>query len=374
MIRMDRPVKRAAAILADAVLGALAPLLVTRRPARTGRPRVLVVRCDHLGDAVLATPVLRPLRDALQPERFDVLASPWNASIFEDHPAVDEVLRIETPWWLAARDASLSSRLRAWRALPADISRIRARRYDIIVDLRGDLRQILLFLALGGAPERVSSDRTGGRRLLTSCTRYVDAQHEVEKNARVVELLGARGPWRLDVAAPLTPALVDATKPFIALGLSSNKLNHRWPRERAAALARRLNDELHVQLVYVGGEADREDGDAIARLAGRRIMNAAGRATPRQSIALLRDAAALITLDAGQLHLGAAAGCPTVALFGQSDPMHFAPWGVVHRIVAEGAPCGCSNPDCQLVEGPGACMRRITPDAVFDAVAAISRR
>src|SRR5215475_9994832 len=150
----------------------------------------------------MATSVLKPLRDALDASKLDVLAGPWAAQIFECHPAVDEVLPFATPWWSAARGASLGERLRAWAALPSMIRKIKGRRYDVGIDLRGDLRQIALFLRLGGMPIRVSSDRTGGRTLLTYVWTHDPALHEVEKDAAIAALVGAAGPVRLDFAAP----------------------------------------------------------------------------------------------------------------------------------------------------------------------------
>jgi ADP-heptose:LPS heptosyltransferase len=63
---------------------------------------VLVVRCDHIGDAVMATAVLRPLREALRPATLDVLAALGRQGV-EGHPAVDHVLTYATPWWSAVR-------------------------------------------------------------------------------------------------------------------------------------------------------------------------------------------------------------------------------------------------------------------------------
>src|SRR5579872_3412107 len=99
--------KRAAALVVDRALSILAPLVAPRHATSLPTaPRVLLVRCDHIGDAIMATPVLEPLRAALAPSRLDVLAGPWATSLFEQHPAVDHVIPYATPWWLAAREAS----------------------------------------------------------------------------------------------------------------------------------------------------------------------------------------------------------------------------------------------------------------------------
>src|SRR5258708_39005219 len=100
MIQMRSRWKRIVAIGVDTILEMLAPILTNRSQSAgvPASPRVLVIRCDHIGDAAMATAVLGPLRDALQPATLDVLASPWASAVFEGHAKVDRVLSFGTPW------------------------------------------------------------------------------------------------------------------------------------------------------------------------------------------------------------------------------------------------------------------------------------
>jgi hypothetical protein len=82
----------------NAVLSAV--LSPAKAPVRPQVPRVLVIRCDHLGDATLAMAPLQAIRDTLQPSRLDGVCGPWASAIFEGHPAVDEILTVAAPWWL----------------------------------------------------------------------------------------------------------------------------------------------------------------------------------------------------------------------------------------------------------------------------------
>src|SRR5690242_2902510 len=120
MIPMKSRRKRAAAMAIDGLLRVLAPLLLRTfaSSAIPPNPRVLLIRCDHLGDAAMATAALEPLRLSLNPSRIDVLAAPWAAPLFQSLPAVEDVIVVATPWWLAARGASLRSQLEAWLSLP----------------------------------------------------------------------------------------------------------------------------------------------------------------------------------------------------------------------------------------------------------------
>ena len=139
--------KRVAAMLADALLDLIAPVLLrgTASSSLPSNPRVLLIRCDHIGDSAMAAAVLGPIREALGASRLDVLAAPWAAALFREHPAVDEVITVTTPWWMATRGASRRDRAKAWGPLYAVVRRIRDGHYDVGIDLRGDLRQILFF-------------------------------------------------------------------------------------------------------------------------------------------------------------------------------------------------------------------------------------
>src|SRR5258705_8557472 len=99
MIEMRSRWKRRLAMAADRLLALSAPLLVSRiaPPRLPSHPRILLIRCDHIGDAVMATAVLGPLRRHLQPERLYVLAGPCAAAVFRTHPAVDEGIQYAAP-------------------------------------------------------------------------------------------------------------------------------------------------------------------------------------------------------------------------------------------------------------------------------------
>jgi lipopolysaccharide heptosyltransferase II len=342
----------------------------------------LVVRCDHIGDAAMATAVLRPLREALRPATLDVLAAPWSAELFESHPMVDNVLSFATPWWSAVRGASWRDRMVQWRRVPGLIGRIRAGRYDVGIDLRGDLRQIAFFLAFGGMPVRVSSDRTGGRRLLTHTWPFDASQHEVRKNFAVAALLGAMGQPSLDLAASVdTPAALRSAlggsgplREYVVFALRGSAPNKSWPATHAAVLANLLERRLGLRSVVIGGAADERFGEEVVRAADGRAINLAGRTSLTETLSILRDATLTIAVDSGPMHLAVAVGTPVVSLFGPTDPEIFGPWSDRPTVVSVGAPCGCVDKRCDFVGGAGQCMRKIEPRHVLEAVCALLER
>jgi len=380
VIQMPSRGKRASALAVDRALALAAPLLVARRRAAApSAPRVLVVRCDHIGDVAMSTAVLEPIREGLRPSRLDVMVGPWSASLLEHHPAIDRVISYATPWWLAARGAPRAERLRAWARLPALIRELRATRYDIAIDLRGDLRQILFFLALGGMPVRASSDRTGGQRLLTHVAHFDPERHEVEHAIAIIGALGvttADRPPALDLGVlPSLPPEIDRRLTdherfgqLLVLALRGTDANREWPSEPAAALVDRAAAEMGLASVIVGGPGESPLAGAVATRARAPLLDLTGQLTLLELAALCRRAAVTVAVDSGPMHIAAAAGGPVVGLFGIGDPARIGPWGPRTTIATLGSPCGCAPPTCRFGPGPGRCMRGLTADMVVHAM------
>lgn len=379
MIPMRSGAKRLAAQASNVVLGALAPVLTRQATAQAipKSPRVLVIRCDHIGDAVMATAILGPLRRVLNACQLDVLAGPWAAAIFRSHSEVDEVLEVATPWWLAARGASRRERLAAWRGLPAVVRELRRRRYDIGIDLRGDLRQILAFLALGGCTERVSSNRTGGERLLTKIVPHRRTAHEVERNSAMVQAFGAAaGPLQRPPLPPLPEwihqRLVDSGASGDGIGYVVLSSRGSFPAKSrstdgSAELVRHLLRERRGLVVLVGGAAEWSDGERIVALNPQRVVNLCGVCPLGESMAVIAGADAAIAVDSGPMHLAALVGTPVVALFGPTDPRTYAPWTSSKRIIH--AACdGCASACRRTDDGASACLNGIAPFTIMRAL------
>src|ERR687885_2545540 len=115
--------------------------------------RVLLVKLSAVGDVVHTVPVLNALRRRYPAARIDWLLKPGIAELIRHHPAVSDILHFDDREWA-----------RPWRNLSALgdvaglVATLRARRYDLVIDLHGQFRTALLTLATG-APVRIGFDR-----------------------------------------------------------------------------------------------------------------------------------------------------------------------------------------------------------------------
>src|SRR3954453_5372743 len=171
-------------------LDALGSLLI--RPWRRLRPlprvddprRILLVQLDHLGDAVLTSPMLARLRAAYPEARIDVLASPSNRDVFEADPNVGSVHLAAKSWFERDRGRwALGSAV--W-----ELGRsLRLGHYDLGVDVRGDILTVLV-LALAGIPRRVGWAMGGGGFLLTEVADWIPGRHEVDSRLALLRRMG----------------------------------------------------------------------------------------------------------------------------------------------------------------------------------------
>jgi ADP-heptose:LPS heptosyltransferase len=242
----------------------------------------------------------------------------------------------------------------------------------VAIDLRGDLRQIALFLAAPGIPVRVSSDRTGGRRLLTHAWRHEPALHEVEKDFAIASLVGAVGTPRLELTArsdmtePM-PVVANAHG-YAAVALRGSEENRQWTVDQAAQALETIHDEFGLSAVCVGGAADAPLAEDLVRRTRAPVVSLAGSVDLATSIEVIRRAAVMIAVDSGPMHIAAAVGTPLVALFGPGDPRECRPWTENADVVATVAPCGCTGARCDFIRGAGRCMREIDRTMVVEAV------
>lgn len=323
-----------------------------------------------MGDVLLSTPVLSGLRARFPDSRMTMLVSPYAREVVDGHPALDEVLVDDE----GERHRGLAGFIRLVRT-------IRQQRFDAIVILHPTLRLALLGL-LAGIPVRVGS---GYRAYGLLFNRRVyehrkDARrHEVEYNLRVAAALGVA-----DVPIPPTIVIPDAARqaiarwldaggigpdePFVVLHPGSGGSARSWPASSFAALGSRLIDEGGVRVVLTGGPHERELIESVVGQMQTRPLTAAGELTIKELAALLAGCQLCVTNSTGPLHLAAAVGTPTVALFCPiipCSPVRWGPYGEGHRVLMPDVPAcpRCIGTACEYFD----CMTRISVDAVYRA-------
>jgi len=321
-------------------------------------PRLLVIRYSALGDVVLATSVLEPLRRRFPEAHIEWVTSPALAPLLEGLPGLAAVHRLGT----TAEDGprALARRLRG--------------RFDLAIDLQEKVKS--RYLAWVAAPRRLLyRRRTRWQALLALLgrDRPLTRAHATRLYAEVLRPLGIDGPGPLQVAVP-APArararelLAAARRPLVGIAPGATWATKRWAPERFAAVADALHAAGHG-LVLVAGPGDAAAAGAF-RAALRSPIEADLTPLPIDVLAaVLAELRLLVACDSGPVHLAAAQGVPALVLFGPTSAVRWAP-APPGRALGLGLACQpCSNHGgdrCPL--GHHDCMGRLEVGPVLAA-------
>ena len=358
--------------------------------------RILIVQTAFIGDVVLAEPLIAQAKIAYPHARIDVVVIPAAANVLETHPAINELIVYDK----RIRDSGI-------KGFCDILARIKKSAYDLAIVPHRSFRSALL-IWLAGIPLRIGFENSAGHFLFNNKAPY-SQEHEVVRDLSLLKPLGVDSHYQVPaiyttnadermiaellpefktpVAAqnsgvatnngkresPLHPPRPPqggdnrgiARKNIIALAPGSVWATKRWPERNFQALGRKLLEENRYCLILIGGEKDRELCARIAKNISGDCNNFAGRLSLRESVALLKKCAILISNDSAPTHLGIAAGCRVVTIFGATVPRFgFYPKGREHKII---------EPHLDLACRPcGIHGRRKCPAGTFDCMHSIS--
>jgi heptosyltransferase-2/heptosyltransferase-3 len=362
----------------------LSRLLGTRRAEHPPR-RVLVIKPDHLGDLLLATPALAALRRALPEAQITGLVGPWSRRMWAGNPDLDALAELPFPGF--ARGVTRRRPLRPYLLLLRHAAALRRERYDAALLLRDDHWWGAALAALAGIPLRVGHAHPLCAPLLTRALPFDPRQHVTRQ---ALDVVAAAVGAEQGAAEPGTPGMRFAPtadelawaeawhaeqlapgERLVVIHPGTGGPAKLWQATSWAAVADALAAEPGARLLLTGGPGEEALVAEVAALMNRPPLTLAGRTSVGQLAALLGRAALVLGVDSGPLHLAVSQGTPSVHLFGPSDQARFGPWGRPERHVVLRAglwcsPCGVFDACPRGIAGPE-CMERIAPGAVLAA-------
>ena len=272
---------------------------------------ILYISSSRIGDAVLASGLLQRLHDEIPNARFTIVASSLTAPLYRDTPNLDQIVLMD-------KSKGRGHWFKLW-------TQVRGRRWGLVLDRRGS--SISSFLS---AKKRAVHRRSSG-----------GSEHKVIEAARILKLADDPPSPHL-FTTPETEAKADALLggdgPFLAMGPAANWIGKTWPVERFALTAVQLMEKgapfEDARLLILGGPDDWRAAEPLRRsLPRERWVDLTGQGDLLTIYAALKRARLYIGNDSGLMHLAAAAGVPTVGLFGPSDERLYGPWGEATQVV-----------------------------------------
>lgn len=407
-------------LLLARAFGAPAVYLASRRASTNlpDKPRILLIRPDHLGDLVLTTPVLEALREHAPNAYITMMVGPWSSEVVARHPAIDHLITCPFPGFRRASQGSLSP----YTLLLRTAQQLRRNHYDLAINLRPDFWWGAALLYLAAIPQRIGYAIAPGTPFLTQALPFQAPEHTTVSSLRLASA-GLQALRLPPLVEPYTPALyplhfkpTEEERAWVAQRLSSANIAEEtpivvihpgtgaavklWRNEAWANCANALNSQasiaianaaesdnpntfattqtstLPMRIILTGSPSERPLLAAIAQGITPSPLQMTDM-TIGQLAALLERARIVLGVDNGPLHLAVAQGTPTVQIFGPTDARIFGPWGLPdqHVVIASTQRCStcptipCGRLDFSPAELPDhPCVRLVPEQHVADAI------
>jgi lipopolysaccharide heptosyltransferase I len=330
--------------------------------------RIAIIKPSALGDIVHALPVLTALRRRFPAAHIAWIVNRAYEPFLCGHPDLDETIPFD-------RGRRLSKPWQTLRAYGRFLHRLRAGRFDLVVDLQGLFRSGLM-CRLSGAPRRLgmATAREGSRWFYTDLA-GVSADwttlHAVERNWRAAEAVGAgAGPIQFRVHVPVEvlawarATLLSFPRPWLCLGPGATRPTKRWPPAHFAALARRAQQKYGGTVIFVGGTGETPLAASVAQVLDGSVLDLTGRTTLPRLAGVLSLADVMVANDTGPLHLAAALGRPTVAPYTCTRVEWHGPYGTGGAVATTVYCHGSYLRRCSRLD----CMRELTPERLWPAL------
>ncbi len=338
--------------------------------------RILLIQLGDIGDVVVSLPCVRALKDNFPDAQVVVAVRAKARELIDICPWADEVISID------------QHRLRMTDAIRYQIAffrRLRAFRFDLVLDLRAGTRGAVLAYLSGAAirvgfystkeplwrdwafthlkpfmPDPNRHQSVYYQSLLTECG--INILHPFPEIV-VSEKLSQ------EAIQFLIRHKVDLDKPIVAVHPFALWRYKEWPIERTTQLVQFLSQERDRTVLILGASSERTRAQSITDRCNRKVVNLAGQTGLGILAAVVQKCALLIGMDSALGHISAAVGTPAVTIFGPGKPGVWAPLGERSRIVHRDLPCiYCGQKGCDGT-GRSRCLEELSVEQVLSAIA-----
>jgi len=346
--------------------------------------RVLVIKLRHHGDVLLTSPVFTVLKKNWPDVEVDALVYDDTQAMLTSHPSINQVHTIGRNW----RKQGFIKQLTLYRAL---LNTLKARDYDVLINLTEHwhgarlARRLKPRVSVGFKPDKRSG--LARRRWVKSFTTLYPAiqdnsRHMVEVNLDALRHIGIHPQTAEDkhtlfvpgeeAEASIAQKLADfgvAANSYVLVHPTSRWMFKAWPLDKLAATIDTLSARgLPIILSAAPSKEESEYMDGLRALLTQPYHDLSGKLNLKELGALMKHARLYFGVDSMPMHLASAVGTPTVAIFGPTGAIKWAPWGVQYRMITAGftcQPCGKAGCGDSHVSD---CITAITPQQVLSAI------
>lgn len=316
------------------------------------KEKILIIALPGIGDALLATPMIRLLREAKPNAEIHALVMfGGTRDLLKTNPNIDEIHYYDF----------IGSPLHEGLLY---LLHLRSLGFDVSINIYPQNRwQYNIFALLAGASKRlgVRYKRRDWYNLSWLCTDTIaedDNLHCVEENVKLLSLLNIKHDLselslpKLDITITedheeyaeswLKEQNIPRDKPIVGFhagtALFKNHIRRRWAPEKFAELAKKIKSELGATVLLFGGPDDKDANEIILRNAGDAIIEVKTKSI-MDSIALMKHTNVFVSNDSSLMHIAGGLGLKTAAIFGPTNETYVHPWKTEYEIIQTGIEC-----------------------------------
>jgi ADP-heptose:LPS heptosyltransferase len=334
--------------------------------------RVLLIRLDNLGDTLLTTPAFRAVRQALPKAHLALLAGQAGCEVGQLNPDIDETILYHAP----SEDVYFRLPQDPGREFAA-VEALKERNFDaaiIFTSYKQSALPAAYLCYLSGIPLRAAGSFEGPGSLLTHRHRYKETVPPSHESLRGLELTGFLGFPAVEPEMVLVPREEDEesaarllerhdVERFILVHPGSSASSRAYPPERYTTVVEELRAGSELQVLVTGGPGEK---DLTRQVAGSAGVPVGGETNFGEFVALVGQAAVIVTNNTGTTHVASALKRPVVTVFaGTNPPEQWGPWRTPSRLITHPVPCApCYNRVCPIGHE---CLTGIAPKTVVAA-------
>jgi len=345
---------------------------------------ILIVKCSAIGDVIQTFDVLEYLRRHFPNARIDWIVEESIAPLLQAHPAVNDVLVVNTKKW--RQWTRLFSSITETRRFLRTLSSIH---YDVLFDLQGNTKSALITF-FARAREKVGF----GRRSVAEFPNLFATNVKIEVNKEAVSarekylalISGYLRSGPFDDFSLNVPSfslklnksekeeletffhLILEKKPALLVCFGAKWKNKQLKEETLAALLLKIKETFAPQFILTWGtEEEKEVAERLKQTLQDSAHTMGGKSLPFMQ-ALMGKTHAILATDSALLHLSGMTETPTFGLFGPSSAGYYKPKG--EKQVAFQGECPYAQTfatRCRRLRScpTGACLRELSVEKLF---------
>lgn len=325
--------------------------------------KILIVLHGSIGDVIRALPLADLVRAGFPDAHLAWSVEPPSLPLVERYPAVQEVILFDRRRW--------------WREWLPFLRRVRAQRFDLVLDLQRHFKSGVI-TRWSGAPHRLGFNRLDAKEFnwlfnnhfIAAAGDGISKRDHYLKFADYLGIAASPVDWNFRLTEEenrnIDYHLQAVHDGFAVLFVGSRWESKRWFPIQAAQCASVISERHKLQIVLLGGEDDRSIAAQIVNVAATPMIDLVGWTALPEAVGIISRAKLAVGPDTGLMHIAAAVGTPVVSLWGPTSPLRAGPYRFEDLVVQGKAACvPCYRRRCPIGR---ICMHSISVEDIADKI------